>query len=53
MGDYPDAWRGDVQGGDFDQDNKGKVPKRQWEKIKSWVDKDIKKNIDKLKQTMQ
>jgi len=53
MGDYPDRWQGAVQGGDFDTDDRGKVPKREWEKIKSWVDRDIKSSIDQLKQAMQ
>ncbi|HVU53732.1 MAG TPA: DUF4468 domain-containing protein [Puia sp.] len=53
MGDYPDRWKGPVPGGDFDTDDRGKVPKKEWESIKSWVDKDIKKSIDQLKQAMQ
>jgi len=52
MGDYPDRWRGPVQGGDFDTDDKGKVSKREWERIKSWVDRDVKSSIEQLRRAM-
>jgi hypothetical protein len=52
MSDWPSQYAGYVPGGDFDTDNAGEIPKRKWEKIKSYVDKEIKKRIELLKKTM-
>ena len=41
-----------VRGGDFDNDDQGKIPNKSWMKIKKQVDKEIKEIISNLKRTM-
>jgi Domain of unknown function (DUF4468) with TBP-like fold len=52
MTDRPSEYAGNLPGGDFDEDKSGKVPKRKWQKVKSYVDSEVKKSIEFLKKRM-